>query len=90
MYFYINRNRTWLKQKKTFDYQAPVVKWRGDGKVSRSLYVFRWQGGTDIQTYNAHSLYRLKVRWIKMPDFLLARKCIQLLDPLPTLPFIAY
>ena len=69
---------------------VPVICRSRQREESRSLYVFGWQGGTDVQIYNTLSLYRLKVRWIQMPDFLLARKCIHLLHPLRTLPCIAY
>ena len=48
------------------------------------LFVFGWQGGTDIQMYNAHCSYRLK-GGIQFPDPLIASKWIQLLDPLPAL-----
>ena len=48
-----------------------------------SLFALGWLDQTDVQMYNAHSLYRLKGR---LPDPHLASKWIQFLDPLPVLP----
>ena len=36
--------------------------------------------------YNAHSLYKLKGRWIQLPDPLLASKWIHLVDQFQALP----
>ena len=50
-------------------------------EVSRSLFVFGWQDETDIQMCNRNRLYRLKGRWIRLPNPLLLVR-----DPLLALP----
>ena len=55
--------------------------------MSRSLLAFEYRDETDIQMYNAHSLFMIKGRRIQLPDLLLASRWMQLLDPVLVLPY---
>ena len=55
---------------------------KGEWEVSRSLLAFGWYNEAGIRMFKAHSLYRLKGRWIGLPDLLLASKWIHLIDPI--------
>ena len=55
--------------------------------MSRSLLAFDYRDETDIQMYNAHSLFMIKGRRIQLPDLLLASRWMQLLDPVLVLPY---
>ena len=55
--------------------------------MSRSSFALGWHGKTDLQMHSARSLRsKLKGRWIQLPDQLLARKWIHLVEPLLALP----
>ena len=47
-------------------------------EVSRNLFIFGWQYENDILMNSAHSLCRLKGRWIRLPNQLLASKWLHL------------
>ena len=54
--------------------------------MSGSWFVFGRQAKTDLQTNNAHGLYRIIGGWIQLPYPLLESNWIQLLDRLLVLP----
>ena len=58
--------------------------WQGE---SRTLFAFGWPDMTDIR-FTRNSFFRLKGRWIRLPNPHLACKWIHLVDPLVALPSI--
>ena len=58
-----------------------VIRGR-DREVSRSLCVVVWQDKTLVQLYNAHCFYRIRSRWIQLPNLFQTVKWIHLMEPL--------
>ena len=74
--------RRWNEMKVRAEGKRVEWYWKLRSEVSRSVFVFRWQGEADIQVYIAHSFYRLKGIWIRMPDLLPSK----LVDPVASSP----